>query len=466
MPTPPQLLVHLHIPKAGGTTLNSVFRRVFRKAEIFNANLGELNSALWSADQSCLAQKWSSLGLADREAIRCISGGHLPLGVDSILGPSAKFVALVRHPVQRVISHYRFLHLHGKRFSIWPLVREMTFEEYLDSCVDLGPHNFQVRILSGCAELDAPFGSDGNPIAFQPVTAHHFELAKRNIEERFIAIAPLEEFSSLIALLRHTYDWPSRCILFEPLNVNEFPDSNLSASLRHRIEDFNRYDIALFEWISTRFAAQIARCGEQFERERRRLVFLNGAAEAAQHVIPRPVRSLIAKLVLSRSAFDGARTVFRRASLVYRDFLRRALLRMWTRSAGTDQESLNSRQWFAAGALAACLAIGEVYDLLLTTGHIGTRAVIGISLMTDAIGIAVLVYWMAYASLAVSDDKASAAAIPRRARTRIGFGLTGGICLAAPGLISDVVGLLLFTGRPGAVLALSLCSILTACSPM
>jgi hypothetical protein len=59
----------------------------------------------------------------------------------------------------------------------------------LDSGIGIDQDNHQVRMLSGCPELDGPWDP---AISIRPVERRHLEMAKRNIEERFIVAAPIE----------------------------------------------------------------------------------------------------------------------------------------------------------------------------------------------------------------------------------------------------------------------------------
>jgi hypothetical protein len=84
---------------------------------------------------------------------------------------------IVREPVDRVISIF---------------FQSDRDRPDLDSGLGLDHDNHQVRMLSNCPELDAPWDPKGRPISTPPVERRHLEMAKRNIEERFIAAAPMK----------------------------------------------------------------------------------------------------------------------------------------------------------------------------------------------------------------------------------------------------------------------------------
>jgi Galactose-3-O-sulfotransferase len=162
----------------------------------------------------------------------------------------------------------------------------LTLEQYLDSGIGIDQDNQQVRMLSGCPELDAPWDPDGGPISTPPVERRHLEMAKRNIEERFIAAAPLEQITELVWFLRRLYKWPVHQLFFPRRNVN--PDrpkcNSVSASTRKRLEELNRYDTELYDWVRTRFRRQIAPLQPHFSREVKMFCTLNHFAQAITQI--------------------------------------------------------------------------------------------------------------------------------------------------------------------------------------
>lgn len=299
----PALLIHSHIPKTGGTSLEFVLRHCFRQTEIFAGDIPASNSSLGVSDIARLSKKWNALAENERRQVRLVYDLQLPIGAHEIFGRPAKYTGLVRDPVERVISHFRYMRVQwadGSESPIRRFLTKMTIEDYLDAELDLSPHNFHVRILSGCPELDHPFSRDGKPIAIAPVTGRHLELAKHNIEKHYLAIAPLEKFSSLVLLLRLIYGWPMHRALFEPQNMAGQSSSRISDATRERIAAMNGHDLALYSWVKSRFDSQIASFGPGFALEKAKFERLNHAVQFGQRVFPRPIRKWLAKQVVFR----------------------------------------------------------------------------------------------------------------------------------------------------------------------
>ena len=301
---PPSILIFFHIPKTGGGTMDFILRHCFPANQNFIARVGELDpsepySSLWIAPRNKIAEKYRLLSPEAKAAIRCISEVHPPMGIHTIFERPAKYFTLVRHPVDRVVSQFYYMKTQGY-LPIFERIKDMTLDQYLDSRISLDPFDHQVRMLCGSEDLDEPYGIDGRPIHAVPVEARHLQMAKRNIEENFLTAAPLEEFTSLVVLLRRIYGWSLRHCLFEAQNVTRRRPkaADLSETTRRRVEDFNRNDMALYEWVKARFAAQILPFQPQISWDRHLLDIINGGSNQVGRLMPRNVRKAVANLLL------------------------------------------------------------------------------------------------------------------------------------------------------------------------
>jgi hypothetical protein len=154
-------------------------------------------------------------------------------------------------------------------------------------------------MLSGCPELDGPWDVEGRPISIRPVERRHLEMAKRNIEERFIVAAPIEEYTALGWFLKRLFGWPFPQVLFR-IN-NETPNrpklAAVSEATRKRLETLNQYDTEVYEWVKARFAKQIQSMEPYFSREVRRFDMLNRGVQRISRRSPEPIRGLAKRLL-------------------------------------------------------------------------------------------------------------------------------------------------------------------------
>jgi hypothetical protein len=294
-PSAPDLLIHLHIAKTGGTTLSSMVKHAFGTDQIFET-ISKDHQVYGGLDLLTYASCERMLRDCDVGRIRYFTG-HVPMGVDRIFGRPAKYIAVVRHPVERLLSYFYFRIQGGD-----PYLKDGTpiaFEDYAESGGDIIFNNYQVRVISGSPDLDAPAGPRGALVPGAPVETRHLELAKRNVENYFLAIAPLEQITELALLLRRIYGWPMRRLQTEYKNpTKERPRApNIAPRLLRIIEERNAHDIALYDWVCQRFAAQRALYEPELSRDRRVFGLVNRALTAAGEILPWALRKRLAQIL-------------------------------------------------------------------------------------------------------------------------------------------------------------------------
>jgi len=205
---PPELLVFFHLAKTGGTTFESILNNVFPAQAVMHCREeDDVVSALSIQPRQAVADQLAAMSPEAREAVRCVIG-HLPIGIHTLFERPARYVGVVRHPIDRILSHFHFAKQWGKPGTT--LDPSASLDDYVDRRLGLIPFDFQVRVLSGCPELDAPLGLTGESLDIIPVEDRHLALAKENIERLFLAMAPLEAFVELVMLLKHVYGWETR----------------------------------------------------------------------------------------------------------------------------------------------------------------------------------------------------------------------------------------------------------------
>ena len=294
-PSAPALLIHLHIAKTGGTTLSSMVKHAFASDEIFET-ISKDHQVYGGLDLLTHASCERMLRDCDTAHLRYFTG-HVPIGVDRIFGQPAKYIAVVRHPVERLLSYFYFRIQGGDPYRSGG--KPIAFEEYVESGGDIIFDNYQVRVISGSPELDAAAGGPGALVQGAPVEARHLEMAKRNIESNFLSIAPLEQITEMALLLRRIYGWPMRRLQTEYKNPTaERPRApSLPPRLLHVIEQRNAHDIALYEWVCQRFAQQKKLYEPELSRDRRVFTLINRALTTAGEVLPWTLRKRIAQIL-------------------------------------------------------------------------------------------------------------------------------------------------------------------------
>jgi hypothetical protein len=291
----PELLIHLHIAKTGGTSLSSMVKHGFRSEEVFESiNQGEeVYNGLDRVTYESSERRLTDYGL---NRIRYLSG-HVPMGVHRVFDRPAKYMTVIRHPVDRVISYFFF------RTQIDdPYLKNgkpLTFEEYVESRYDNQLLDYQVRVVSGSSDFEAAVPERGGQVFGTQVESRHLEEAKRNIEEHFMTIAQLEQMTDLALLLRRIYGWPMRRLQTEYKNPTKGRPSlkDIPPRLIRIVEDCNSHDMELYEWVGKRFTEQRQLFEPELSRDRRIFNIVNRALTTVGEVLPWGLRKRLAEIL-------------------------------------------------------------------------------------------------------------------------------------------------------------------------
>jgi len=136
------ILIHIHVPKTAGTTLNFVLGEAFGEHRQFLCALPEHALALAAQPQD------------ERDRTDFIFG-HYPYGLHALFARPVLYMACLREPRQRILSFHRFVLSHDHHplhDAMWRNGRD--FSAFLRLCVeDPGMRdpadNVQVRMLAG-----------------------------------------------------------------------------------------------------------------------------------------------------------------------------------------------------------------------------------------------------------------------------------------------------------------------------
>lgn len=235
MSTPPPattdpVLVFLHVPKTAGATLHRVIARQARGRQVVTLRLlGEPPDAI--------AEHLAGAGDVD------VVKGHVYFGVHRHVRRPVHYITVLRHPVARVWSLYRYIRTEP-RHPLHPQVRDMSLPAFLDSDLDHDQvRDGQVRQLVGAPGRD--LGADD------------LALARDRLEHELVGFGLQEQFDASLVLLRRTLGW-NLPPFYVSRNVTRGPREPLSEEDRRRIEDHNRLDLELHAAAEAIFARRRA----------------------------------------------------------------------------------------------------------------------------------------------------------------------------------------------------------------
>ncbi len=244
---PDRPLVFLHIPRTAGTTLSRLLRQQFQETEIFIAD---------SSGSASAGDQFAALPPSARRAARLLLVGHGEFSEHPAFPEQATFISLLRDPVQRVVSTYRFAQDNVVDPLHEPVVAGgMSLAEFAASGLSTMLNDWQVRCLAG----EAP--------SAEPCRPEVLVRAKENIEHRFALIGLTEAFPETVAVLGRLFNWDG--LHYAALNASR-AEASLSSADVELIRKLNSLDCELYDYAAERLAQQV-RSYAGIDRDLRRL---------------------------------------------------------------------------------------------------------------------------------------------------------------------------------------------------
>ena len=230
-------LIFLHIPKAAGSTLHPVLERHYSKRAYRTITVPQQLEAFKQSPE------------AERRQVRLLKG-HMPFGMHTYLEGRSRYVTLLRHPAERIVSHYYYVKRRPGHYLHHHIAAGMGLAEFASAGLSGEMDNGQVRLLSG-HDQDIPCGQ---------CTRDLLDTAQRNIEQYFAVAGLTERFDESLVLMAIELGWN-----WTPyyLNRNVTQDKPVARQIDpvalKAIEQANPLDFELYEWASQRFQTQLAR---------------------------------------------------------------------------------------------------------------------------------------------------------------------------------------------------------------
>ena len=224
-PAPPRKTISLHIPKTAGTSLRKIVSAEYP---------GERLVTIYDLSPDFLA------GLKPRLKRAHAIYGHYSFGIHELLGIEGRCVALLRDPVERVISLFHHKATRDDNEYREAIQQGLTLLELLrsESCHEFNNH--QVRIISGHVGLEMVHNR------------YWLEQALTNIEKEFAFVGTTEQFSETVEQLATGLGWKN---VPEVLRLNAGDRSaiyEIDEETRNEIRRYNQLDIELYEIINAK----------------------------------------------------------------------------------------------------------------------------------------------------------------------------------------------------------------------
>ncbi len=229
---PTDAILFMHIAKTAGTAFREAIEENYKQSEI---------AYLYPDPPGFLYENLGLLPLEQRRAFRLVIG-HFQYGVHDFLPQPWTYITIVREPVSRIISHYRYA-LEMQPNSASGKDSAAALVEALERHTTVNLDNLIVRCFSGVDEKDVPPGA---------VNAEVYALAVDHLRTAFSFVGHQERANQAYEVLHRRFNWKSRSTL-PGVNKSRLSGERSYESVRAAIEHFNRWDCRLYAEICQLF---------------------------------------------------------------------------------------------------------------------------------------------------------------------------------------------------------------------
>ncbi len=242
MPVAP--LVFVHIPKAAGTSLKDRIAKTYsgRPMLFFTPGDGRLDA-------------FAALPPA-RRASCAVVAGHEPFGLQRVYndtGVEPAVITVLREPVSRVVSLYRYIFAEPDHFRHADFnARRPTIAQILGERDFIPFDNHQTRYLAGRPTIDKPFGT---------LDRSDLDAATHNLEHACAAFWLQHRMDESLRLFASVLDWPETDLptlntAREQVDAPEITDAD-----RRAIADANGLDGELVTFAESLLDQRLADAG-------------------------------------------------------------------------------------------------------------------------------------------------------------------------------------------------------------
>ncbi len=226
------ILIFLHLPRTGGTTLRDILSNQYPENETFE------NKTLLDTDRN-----FNDNNINEMSQYKLIKG-HVYFGIHNYISKPCKYFAMMRDPVERTISAYNYIKKRNNHpFHV--LANELELKDFVESGKNIMVNNGQTRLIAGReTSLNVPFDD---------IDESHLELAKINIDDHFILIGFTERYDETVLLMKHLMNWDTPYYSIANAVKRERKTDEMDPSTIDIIKHYNQLDIDLYDFAKKKF---------------------------------------------------------------------------------------------------------------------------------------------------------------------------------------------------------------------
>lgn len=281
-------LIFLHIPKAAGSTLARIIRQQYNHGKVLDTYPGKFREQC--AGMSALERarfRYNYVKSMPESDLRSVSAflGHEGIGFHELFPQPTTYITMLRDPVDRVLSYYYYVHQSPHHRMYGKVVEnEMSLEDFIGNSADNSElDNSQTKYLAGLETPCLHQGEYGDEL---------LDKAKQNIEQYFTAVGLTERFNESLILFKRRLGWSMPYYIRANVTQKRLGHQEIPETILRMIQEKNALDMALYEYITERFQADIDAEGSSFAKEVRMFNFGN-RVYTALHTPYRAVRAKV-----------------------------------------------------------------------------------------------------------------------------------------------------------------------------
>ncbi|WP_240452177.1 sulfotransferase family 2 domain-containing protein [Virgibacillus sp. YIM 98842] len=209
------LLIFMHIPKTGGTTLSSIIQKQYNRNVVLTGN--------------------TDMNVKDIEKSNSLMG-HFYFGIHHQFSKPCTYITMMRNPVEQVISLYFYI----KETELHPYhneVNKKSFTEFINS-KEYDFSNLQTRYFCGGSSPD-------------------LAQAKETINKHFSVVGIAEMFDDSLSLMKHRLGWNNIEYHKENVNKNRPFKKEIPANYFSNIIQNNTLDLELYKYAKEKLINEI-----------------------------------------------------------------------------------------------------------------------------------------------------------------------------------------------------------------